>query len=172
LCASFVVFKVNLLLLIALLTFVTFVSPWHVLIINWSLSILCLIRQICFLLLYCNFYCLLLSILTYFIILTVAWFLFDMFYILWFVTCYTGLSGTRNKLQSQSQLQLQYHAGRTITSCQLPISAGRVQAQIRSCGICGGQRSTGASFPRELRVSMQILIPPTAPHASSSIIRG
>jgi hypothetical protein len=51
---------------------------------------------------YCNFYCLLLSILTYFIII-VAWFLFDMFYILWFVTYYTGLSGTRKKLQLQLQ---------------------------------------------------------------------
>jgi hypothetical protein len=41
----------------------------------------------------------------------------------------------------------------------------------RSCGICGEQSGTGASFLRVHRSPLPILIPPTAPH-SSSIIRG
>jgi hypothetical protein len=42
-----------------------------------------------------------------------------------------------------------------------------VRAQVRSCGNCGGQSSTGAGFLRVLRFSLPI-IPPTAPHSSSS----
>jgi hypothetical protein len=38
----------------------------------------------------------------------------------------------------------------------------------RSCGICGGQSSIGAGFLRVLRFPPTILIPPTAPHSSSS----
>jgi hypothetical protein len=47
----------------------------------------------------------------------------------------------------------------------------RRSIQIRSCGICDGQRGTGAGFLRVLRFPLPIVIPPTAPH-SSSIIRG
>jgi hypothetical protein len=54
---------------------------------------------------------------------------------------------------------------------RLPTSAARVRDQVRSCGICGGQSGTGASFPSVLRFSLPILIPLTAPH-SSSIVRG
>jgi hypothetical protein len=57
-------------------------------------------------------------------------------------------------------------------SRRLPTSAARVPAQVRSCGICGGQSGTGAHFLRVLRFPLPILIPPTAPHSSSSIIRG
>jgi hypothetical protein len=64
--------------------------------------------------------------------------------------------------------------GRAITqevSRRLPTVAARVRAQVRSCGICGGQSGTGASFLRVLRFPLSILIPPTAPH-SSFITRG
>jgi hypothetical protein len=44
------------------------------------------------------------------------------------------------------------------------------RAQVRSCGICGGQGGTGAGFFRVLRFPLPILIPPTAPH--SSFVRG
>jgi hypothetical protein len=44
------------------------------------------------------------------------------------------------------------------------------EAQVKSCGIYGGQRGTGAGFLRVLRFPLPILIPPTAPH-SSSIVR-
>jgi hypothetical protein len=38
--------------------------------------------------------------------------------------------------------------------------------------ICGGQSGTGVGFLRVLRFPLPILIPPTAPHSLSSIIRG
>jgi hypothetical protein len=56
-------------------------------------------------------------------------------------------------------------------SRRLPTAAARFRAQVRSCGICGGQSGTAAGFLRVLRFALPILIPPTAPH-SSSIIRG
>jgi hypothetical protein len=57
-------------------------------------------------------------------------------------------------------------------SRRLPTAAARVRAQVRLCGICGGQLGTGAGFLRGFRFSLPILIPPTAPHSSSSTIRG
>jgi hypothetical protein len=50
----------------------------------------------------------------------------------------------------------------------LPAAAAWVRAQVRSCGICGGQRGTGGGFLRVLRISLPILIP----YSSSSTIRG
>jgi hypothetical protein len=52
-----------------------------------------------------------------------------------------------------------------------PTAATRVRAQVRSCGICGGQSGTGAGLLQVLRFPLSIIIPPTAPH-TSSIIRG
>jgi hypothetical protein len=57
-------------------------------------------------------------------------------------------------------------------SRRLPSSAALVRARVRSCGICGGQSGPGAGFLRVLRFPLPILIPPTAPHSSSTIIRG
>jgi hypothetical protein len=50
--------------------------------------------------------------------------------------------------------------------------AARARAQVKSCWICSGQSGTGADFLRVLRFFLPILIPPTAPHSSSCIIRG
>jgi hypothetical protein len=57
-------------------------------------------------------------------------------------------------------------------SCRLPTAASRVRTQVRSYGFRGGQSGTGAGFLRVLRFPLPILIPPTAPHSSSSIVRG
>jgi hypothetical protein len=43
---------------------------------------------------------------------------------------------------------------------------------VRPCGIRGGQSGAGAGFLRVLRFPLPILIPSTAPHSSSPIIRG
>jgi hypothetical protein len=51
---------------------------------------------------------------------------------------------------------------------RLPTAVALVWAQIRSCGICGGQSSTGAGFLSVLRFPLSIVIPPTAQHSSSS----
>jgi hypothetical protein len=71
-------------------------------------------------------------------------------------------------------MRSQFHSGRAIAQAvghRHPTAAGRVRAQVKSCGICGGQGGIEAGFLRVLRFSLPIPIPPTAPH-SSSIIRG
>jgi hypothetical protein len=57
-------------------------------------------------------------------------------------------------------------------SRRIPTAAARVRAQVKSCGISGGQSDIGAGILRVLPIPLPILIPPTVPHASSSIIRG
>jgi hypothetical protein len=66
------------------------------------------------------------------------------------------------------------HNGRAIAqavSRRFPTATARARAQIRSCGICGGQSGTGAGYLRVLRFALPIFSPPNAP-PSSSIIRG
>jgi hypothetical protein len=66
------------------------------------------------------------------------------------------------------------YLGRAIAqavSPRLPTAAARVRAQIRSYGICCGQSGIGVGLLRVLRFPLPILIPPTVPHSSSSIIR-
>jgi hypothetical protein len=53
----------------------------------------------------------------------------------------------------------------------LPTAVARIRAQVKSCGIRGGQSGTWAGFLRVLRFPLPILIPPNVP-LSSSIIRG
>jgi hypothetical protein len=65
--------------------------------------------------------------------------------------------------------------GRAITqavSLRLPNAAARVREQVRLFGLCGGQSGIGAGLLQVLRFSQLILIPPTAPHSSSTIIQG
>jgi hypothetical protein len=73
------------------------------------------------------------------------------------------------------KLFLRYGRGRAIAqavSRRLPTAAVQVPAQVRSCGICGGQSCTGRGFLRVLQFPLPILVPPTAPRLSSSVIRG
>jgi hypothetical protein len=66
-------------------------------------------------------------------------------------------------------------AGRAIAqvvSRWLLTAAARVRTQDQSCGFCDGQSGSGVGFLRVLWYPLPILIPPTAPHSSSSIIRG
>jgi hypothetical protein len=55
-----------------------------------------------------------------------------------------------------------------VVSRRLPTAEARVRAQVRLCGICGGQSGTGADFLRVLRFRLPILILPTAPHSSGA----
>jgi hypothetical protein len=55
-------------------------------------------------------------------------------------------------------------------SRRFPTATARVLAQVKICGVCGGQSCTGAGFHRVLRFPLQILIPPTASHSSSIIL--
>jgi hypothetical protein len=53
--------------------------------------------------------------------------------------------------------------GRVISqavSCQIPTTAAGVRAQVRWCGICGGQSSTAVGFLRLLRFAIWNTIPP------------
>jgi hypothetical protein len=62
-------------------------------------------------------------------------------------------------------------SGRAIAqavSSRLPTAAARVRAQVRKFEICDLQSGTGAGFLRLLRFPLPIVIPPTAPHSSSS----
>jgi hypothetical protein len=56
-------------------------------------------------------------------------------------------------------------------SRRLPNAAARVRSQVRLCGIRGGQSNIGAGCLRVIRFPLPILIAPTAPLSSSSIIR-
>jgi hypothetical protein len=53
-----------------------------------------------------------------------------------------------------------------------PTAEAWVRFQVRPCGIYGGQSGTRAGFLRVIRFPLPIRILPTAPHSSSSVIRG
>jgi hypothetical protein len=50
-------------------------------------------------------------------------------------------------------------------SRRLLTAVARARAQVKSCGICGGQSGIGVGIPQVLRVSPTILIPLTAQHS-------
>jgi hypothetical protein len=56
-------------------------------------------------------------------------------------------------------------------SRRLPTAAPLVRAQLRLCGICGGQSDSRGGFLILLRFPPPIHIPPATPH-SSSVIQG
>jgi hypothetical protein len=54
----------------------------------------------------------------------------------------------------------------------LPTAAAPFRAQVRSCGISGGQSDTGTGFLKSTLVSLPIFMPPIAPQSPSPIIWG
>jgi hypothetical protein len=67
----------------------------------------------------------------------------------------------------RNEILLRGRLGRAIAqavSRRFPTAAAQVRAQVRSCGICGGQSGTGADLLQVLTFLLSILIPPTAPH--------
>jgi hypothetical protein len=82
----------------------------------------------------------------------------------WLLSCAVKLQVVQEE-NPASDHKLRVLSGRAIAQ------AAWVRAQVRSCGICGGQSGTGARFLPVLRFPLPILIPPTAP-LLSSIIRG
>jgi hypothetical protein len=82
---------------------------------------------------------------------------------------------SRTYLDTLAKRKILFLAGNRISvmvSSRLTTATVRVPTQVKSCGICGRQIGTGAGFLRVLRFPLPILITPTAPHSSSSIIRG
>jgi hypothetical protein len=79
----------------------------------------------------------------------------------------TGCLSRRTQLHGVSELVSRAIA-HTVSS-RFPTSAARVRAQVRSYGVCGRRSGTGAGFLLVLRLPLSTLIPPTAPHSSSSI---
>jgi hypothetical protein len=53
---------------------------------------------------------------------------------------------------------------------RLPTAAARVRAQVKSCGICGGQSGAEAGILQILRFPLPNFIPSIAPQSPSSII--
>jgi hypothetical protein len=45
-------------------------------------------------------------------------------------------------------------------------AVSRLRLQVRSCGICGESNGTGACFIRAFRLSLPIIVPPTAQQSS------
>jgi hypothetical protein len=80
----------------------------------------------------------------------------------------TGYYGQNKKSWEEPIAQFPFTSGRGIAQAvrrRLPIAVARVRAQVRSCGICGGQSCAGADFLRVLRFTLSILIPLTAPQS-------
>jgi hypothetical protein len=75
-------------------------------------------------------------------------------------------------LDIQMTLKVSGRAIAQAVSSRIPKAAARVPARVRLRGICGAQSGIAADFLRVLRCPLPILIPPTAPHSSSFIIRG
>jgi hypothetical protein len=55
-----------------------------------------------------------------------------------------------------------------VVSRRFTTVAARVRAWVRSCGICGGQSSTGAGYLRVFRFPLPVFISPVAPQSPSS----
>jgi hypothetical protein len=81
------------------------------------------------------------------------------------LTIFSSTCGQKYTQVSQT-VQCKGRATAQAVSRRLPTAADRVRAQVRSCGICGGQSGTGAGLLRVLGFPLPILIPPTAPHSS------
>jgi hypothetical protein len=66
-------------------------------------------------------------------------------------------------------LMYHVHSVAQAVSRRLPTSTARVRAQVKSCGIYGGQSGIKSGFLLVLQFPLPILILPTAPHSSSLV---
>jgi hypothetical protein len=89
-------------------------------------------------------------------------------FLIWWLnqSCNRLLSWFYNRSLNQSGRALAQAVSRW-----LPTASERVQAQVRSYGICGRQSDTGASSLQVLRFPF-LLIPPTESESTSLIIQG
>jgi hypothetical protein len=83
----------------------------------------------------------------------------------------SGPYSATNEFRPHSKTHLGRAVAQAITRW-LPISAARVRARVKSCGICSGESGTGGGFFRVLRFPLPIFIPPIAPQSPSPIIWG
>jgi hypothetical protein len=82
----------------------------------------------------------------------------------------------------QRVFDIKYFASRTIyegrsvcrpchsSGAWLPTMAAQVRTHVNSCGNCDASSGIEAGYLRVFRFPLPILIPPTAPHSSSSTI--
>jgi hypothetical protein len=80
------------------------------------------------------------------------------------LVCFSDSAILRNKTPTNSQ---ESRVIAQAVSRWLPTAAARVRAWVWSSGFCGRQSDAGAGFPRVLRLTLPVFIPPNSPSSQS-----